>query len=85
MYWICSMHNLCCFLINRKKQSQRQNKRDRTPFELDDISRGSVDTTASLTSPVYQNMVDIQQQQQGSVRCYLSIHSTIAKVMFLAL
>lgn len=84
---MCSLHSLCCFLIKRKKQSQRQNKRDRTPFELDDISHGSVDTTASLANPVYQNMVDIRQQQQGSVhvRCYLSIHSTIAKAMFLAL
>ena len=63
------MHSLCCFCINRKKQSQRKNNRDRT--QLDDIARGSVDTTTSSVSPVYQNMVDIEQHHQGNIRCLL--------------
>ena len=80
---MCSLHDLL-FLIKRKRQPQRQNSRDRAPFELDDIPRGSVDTTTSSISPVYQNMVDIRQQHQGNLRCYLSIHSTFAKAPFLA-
>ena len=85
MCCMCSLHSLCCFLIKRKKQSQRESNRDKTPFELDDIPRGSVDTTASLANPVYQNVADIRQHHQGNLRCYLSTHSTIAKASFLAL
>ena len=68
------MHSLCCFLIKRKKQSQSKNERNRTPCQLDDIPRGSVDTTISSISPVYQNVADIGQHHQGNLRCNLSIH-----------
>jgi len=68
------------FFIKRK--SQRKNKRDSTPFQLDGISHGSVDITGSAANPVYQNVADIRQHHQGSLRCYLSINST--KASFLA-
>ena len=68
-----SMHSLCCFLIKRKKQSQSKNERNRTPCQLDDIPRGSVDTTISSISPVYQNVADIGEHHQGNLRCNLSI------------
>ena len=59
-----------CFVINRKKQPQRKHKRDRNPFQLDDIPPppSSVDTSASSTNPAYQ----------GNIRYYLSMHSTKA-------
>jgi len=59
------MCSLCCFVINRKKQPQRKNKRDRNPFELDDIPPlpSSVDTTASSTNQAYQ----------GNIRYYFSL------------
>ena len=85
MCGMSSLYSLCCFFIKRKKQQQRENKRNRPPFELDDISRGSVDTTASLANQFYQNVADIRQHHQGNLRCCLSIHDTIAKASFLAL
>jgi len=70
-------------LIIRKRQSQGKNKRDETPFQLDGIPPGSVDSAGSIANPVYQNVGDIQQHNQGNLRCYPSINST--KASFVAL
>ena len=83
MCWMCSLHSLYCFLIIRRRQSQGKNRRDGTPLQLDGIPPGSVDSTGSAANPVYENMGDIQQHNQGNLRCYVSIHST--KASFLAL
>ena len=85
MCCMCSLYSLRCFLIKRKKQSQRENNSDKTPIELNDIPRASVDTTGSVANPVYQNVADIHQHRQGNLRCYHSMHGTIAKASFLAL
>ena len=71
------------FLIKRKKQSQRENNRDKTPFELDDIPRGSVDTTASVANPVYQNVADIHQHHQGNVRSFFQCIAQLQRHRFL--
>jgi len=85
MCGMCSLHSIFCFAINRKKQPQKKNKRDKTHVQLDDISRSSVDATATSTNPVYQNVADIQQHHQGNRRCYFSMHSTKALREFLFL
>ena len=64
---LCVAFVVCivCVVFLMKRKKQRKNKRDRTPFQLDDIPRGSVDTSGSSVNPVYQNVADIRQHHQG--------------------
>ncbi|XP_078353365.1 receptor-type tyrosine-protein phosphatase S-like isoform X3 [Oculina patagonica] len=55
-------------LYRRRKQSERESDSRRTSVQLDDIARGSVDTTTSTANLVYQNVADIRQPQKDVVK-----------------
>ncbi len=85
------MNNSFCFVIIRRKQSERESDSRRTSVQLDDIARGSVDTTTSTANLVYQNVADIRQPQKGNLKCYLHVlihinkqgfHSILLKELF---